>query len=119
MSQARAAKDAHKQDAHKPSAKSSTQSVDRTSQGKSDKSADKADKADKKTYQDAVDESLDMTFPASDPISPGAAEHAERQTQTRRDDVDWTLKKGSQHQPAGETPAADRTGASDRDQKKR
>lgn len=88
---------------HKPSAQPSTHAADKTSGGKSGK-------AGKKTYQAAVDESLDMTFPASDPISPGAAEHAERQTQTRRDDVDWTLKKGSEHQPAGEKAAAHRTG---------
>ena len=62
------------------------------------------------TYQSAVDDSLDMTFPASDPISPGAAIHAERETQTARDDVDWTLKRGSDHQPAGEKPAAHREG---------
>lgn len=95
---------------HKPSAKPSTQAGDKATQAKPDKS--------KKTYQDAVDESLDMTFPASDPISPGAAEHAERQTATRRDDVDWTLKKGSEHQPAGEKAAAHRSGVSDRGEKK-
>lgn len=91
---------------HKPSAKRSPSTSDKTGSGKSDKAS--------KTYQAAVDESLDMTFPASDPISPGAAEHAERQTQTRRDDVDWALKKGSQHQPAGEKPAAERKGTSDK-----
>nr|WP_315593567.1 hypothetical protein [uncultured Cupriavidus sp.] len=91
---------------HKPSAKRSSSTSDKTGSGKSDKSS--------KTYQAAVDESLDMTFPASDPISPGAAEHAERQTQTRRDDVDWTLKKGSQHQPAGEKAVAERKGTSDK-----
>lgn len=96
---------------HKPSAKPSSHATDKASKGKSDKST--------KTYQDAVDESLDMTFPASDPISPGAAEHAERQTATRRDDVDWTLKKGSEHQPAGEKAAAHRSGVSDREGKKR
>ncbi|WP_066741399.1 hypothetical protein [Cupriavidus sp. D384] len=99
---------------HKPSAKPSTQSTDKAGKDKSGKS----DKAGK-TYQAAVDESLDMTFPASDPISPGAAEHAERQTATRRDDVDWKLKKGSEHQPAGEKAAAHRTGVSDRSDKKR
>lgn len=93
----------------KPSAKPSTESADKTTKSKSDKSS--------KTYQAAVDESLDMTFPASDPISPGAAEHAERQTATGRDDVDWKLKKGSEHQPAGEKAAAHRTGVSDRSDK--
>ncbi|MCA3182170.1 hypothetical protein [Cupriavidus sp.] len=96
----------------KPSAKPSNQSADKASPSKADRS-DKADKSGK-TYQAAVDESLDMTFPASDPISPGAAEHAERQMATGRDDVDWKLKKGSEHQPAGEKAAAHRTGVSDK-----
>lgn len=105
---------------HKPSNKSDDKSA---KAAKTDK-ADKADKAGKsashkeKTYQSAVDESLDMTFPASDPISPSAAEHAERQTATPRDDVDWKLKKGSEHQPAGEKAAAHRTGVTDREGKK-
>jgi len=95
----------------KPSAKPSTRTSDKSGSTRSDKTQDKA-KA--KTYQSAVDDALDMTFPASDPISPGAAQHAERQTQTARDDVDWKLKKGSEHQPAGDTAAADRPGASDK-----
>ncbi|CAG2143742.1 hypothetical protein D3C87_1354120 [compost metagenome] len=72
------------------------------------------DKPKKKTYQAAVDDSLDMTFPASDPISPSAALHAEKKTTTRRDDVDWTLKKGSEHQVASGKAAAERKGASDK-----
>jgi hypothetical protein len=64
-----------------------------------------------KTYQAAVDDSLEMTFPASDPISPSAAMHAEKKTQTARDDVDWKLKQGSQEQPAGAKPAGQRKGA--------
>ena len=52
------------------------------------------------TYQELLDESLDETFPASDPISPGAAMHAERQVATGKDDVDWQLK------PGADTPAA-------------
>ena len=91
---------------HKPSAKPSMQASDKSTHGKSDKPA--------RTYQAAVDESLDMTFPASDPISPGAAVHAEKQTQTKRDDVDWKLKKGSEHQPTGEKAAAHRKGATDK-----
>jgi len=46
------------------------------------------------TYQELLDESLDETFPASDPISPSAAMHAERRVTTGRDDVDWQLKPG-------------------------
>ncbi len=43
------------------------------------------------TYQELLDESLDQTFPASDPISPSAAMHAEKALSTGRDDVDWQL----------------------------
>ena len=52
------------------------------------------------TYQELLDESLDETFPASDPISPSAAMHAERQVATGKDDVDWQLKPGAQQPPA-------------------
>ncbi len=63
------------------------------------------DKPKKKTYQAVVDDSLDMTFPASDPISPSAAMHAEKKTSTKRDDVDWTLRKGaSNRRPAARLP---------------
>jgi hypothetical protein len=48
------------------------------------------------TYQELLDESLDQTFPASDPISPSAAMHAERQMSTKKDPVDWSLKPGAQ-----------------------
>lgn len=61
-----------------------------------------------RTYQAVVDDSLEMTFPASDPISPGVAMHAERETSTVRDDVDWTLRRGSEHQPAVKKPAGHR-----------
>lgn len=46
------------------------------------------------TYQELLDEALDQTFPASDPISPGAAMHADRQIATGKDGTDWTLKPG-------------------------
>jgi hypothetical protein len=52
------------------------------------------------TYQELLDESLDETFPASDPISPSAAMHAERQVATGKDEVDWQLKPGAQSPPA-------------------
>ena len=35
--------------------------------------------------------------PASDPISPGAAMHAERRVATGKDDIDWKLKPGADH----------------------
>ena len=47
------------------------------------------------TYQELLDESLDETFPASDPISPSAAMHAERRVTTGKDGVDWQLKPGA------------------------
>ncbi|MGO4762080.1 hypothetical protein AB4120_06020 [Cupriavidus sp. 2KB_3] len=53
------------------------------------------------TYQAAVDASLEMTFPASDPIAPGAAMFAERQISTPRDKTDWQLAAGSKNQPSG------------------
>lgn len=63
------------------------------------------------TYQQAVDESVEMTFPASDPISPSAAMHAEKETSTDVDDTDWEIEPGSAHQPEGMRPAAERKGA--------
>lgn len=66
------------------------------------------------TYQEAVDESLEMTFPASDPISPSAALHAEERVRTERDKTDWKLSPGSENQPVGTTPAAQRTGKTDK-----
>jgi hypothetical protein len=44
------------------------------------------------TYQEALDDALDDTFPASDPISPSAALHAEQRIQTAKDEVDWQSK---------------------------
>ncbi|MCY1240221.1 hypothetical protein D9M68_574650 [compost metagenome] len=64
------------------------------------------------TYQAAVDASLEMTFPASDPISPGAAMYAERQVSTPRDETDWKLAVGSKNRPSGAEPAAQRKGNS-------
>lgn len=43
------------------------------------------------TYQELLDESLDQTFPASDPISPSAAMHAEQVIESARDPRDWSL----------------------------
>jgi len=56
------------------------------------------DESDEKvpTYQELLDEALDETFPASDPISPSAAMHAQKQAESERDAVDWTLKPGSE-----------------------
>lgn len=48
------------------------------------------------TYQELLDDALDQTFPASDPISPSAAMHAEkRKSASGKDDTDWQLKPGA------------------------
>jgi hypothetical protein len=44
------------------------------------------------TYQELLDEALDETFPASDPISPSAAMHADEPVKTPKDERDWRLK---------------------------
>jgi hypothetical protein len=49
------------------------------------------------TYQEFLDEALDETFPASDPISPSAAMYAEERIQTAKDKVDWQV--GSDKKP--------------------
>jgi len=46
------------------------------------------------TYQELLDEALVLTFPASDPISPGAARRADRPVSTPRDETDWSLASG-------------------------
>jgi len=46
------------------------------------------------SYQALLDDALDQTFPASDPISPSAAMYAEAQVATEKDAVDWVLKPG-------------------------
>lgn len=51
------------------------------------------------TYQELLDEALDETFPASDPISPTAAMHATRAVSTPSDAVDWVLKPGGDRPP--------------------
>ena len=47
------------------------------------------------TYQELLDEAIEETFPASDPISPSAAMHAERRVSTQKNEVDWKLQHGS------------------------
>ena len=51
------------------------------------------------TYQKLVDEALEETFPASDPISPTAAMRAEEPVRTRSDEEDWKLQPESTDQP--------------------
>jgi hypothetical protein len=60
----------------------------------------KAHKPDEKlpTYQELVDEALDETFPASDPISPTAATRPRDRISTSMDDKDWKLSpEGGSH----------------------
>ena len=74
-----------------------------------DPRAEGKDKDRVPTYQELLDESLDQTFPASDPISPGAAINAERRTSTDKDDVDWELKS-SQSSSTGKADQPDEAG---------
>lgn len=100
--------------AHGSAAKSASASAAKPSKQKAaEQDAEKQSSAC--TYQQAVDESVEMTFPASDPISPSAAMHAEKETSTERDDTDWEIEPGSAHQPAGARPAAERKGTAARE----
>ncbi len=49
-----------------------------------------------KTYQQTLDDALEDTFPASDPIAPGAAAHPVQPAHHTGEDADWHLKPGSQ-----------------------
>ena len=53
------------------------------------------------TYQDLLDESLSLTFPASDPISATAATHCGDPCDTPANDADWRLDMGSRLEKAG------------------
>jgi hypothetical protein len=44
------------------------------------------------TYQESLDEALEETFPASDPISPSAAMHADKPVKTGKDERDWKVR---------------------------
>jgi hypothetical protein len=46
------------------------------------------------TYQELLDEAIELTFPASDPISPGAAMRTKRRIATPMDETDWELEPG-------------------------
>lgn len=51
------------------------------------------------TYQELLDLALDETFPASDPLAIGAAEHVQEPRTTPADARDWTLKPGAAGPP--------------------
>jgi hypothetical protein len=54
------------------------------------------------TYQALLDEAVQETFPASDPIAPGGAMHADKPVRTRAGGRDWRLD------PQADAPAAER-----------
>lgn len=47
------------------------------------------------TYQEALDEALENTFPASDPVAASAAAQPREPHATPRDDSDWALEPGA------------------------
>jgi hypothetical protein len=51
------------------------------------------------TYQQLLDESIEATFPASDPIASSAAMYTARRISTPKDDTDWTLVPGADRAP--------------------
>lgn len=48
------------------------------------------------TYQELLDDALEQTFPASDPISPSAAMHTHALLNSAENRKDWTLQPGAQ-----------------------
>jgi hypothetical protein len=63
-------------------------------EGRARKSEDKLP-----TYQELLDEALQETFPASDPIAPGAAMHTKKPVKTAMDERDWKLEPQREHKP--------------------
>jgi hypothetical protein len=57
------------------------------------------------TYEEALDESLRETFPASDPIAPGVASRADRPVSTGRDATDWVVQRASEVESEAESEA--------------
>lgn len=82
------------------------QREDQRLEGKAHKDTDKVP-----TYQELLDDALDQTFPASDPISPSAAMHAEEQAEKNaKDAADWKLKPGGDQPTGGATAAPPSSG---------
>jgi len=63
------------------------------------------DPENRPTYQEALDESLRETFPASDPIAPGAASRADRPVSTGRDATDWAVQPASEVESEADSEA--------------
>ena len=85
------------------------QSDQRARESKRLSGAAKEDKAKLPTYQDLLDEALDDTFPASDPIAASAATRTSSPKPSRRDTHDWCLEPERQ---AGAADAAGRSRSS-------
>ncbi len=62
------------------------------------------------TYQDVLDEALEETFPASDPIATGAAMRPRQKITTEKNADDWQLAPGSSVETITPQPAPDNTG---------
>lgn len=56
---------------------------------------DRAIEDEPTTYQELLDDMLEQTFPASDPISPCTGRRVGKKIQTEKDAVDWALKPSS------------------------
>lgn len=82
----------------KTAAKKDTRAVKKAEDRLEGKAVQPAEKVP--TYQELLDEALDETFPASDPISPTAAMAAEKRIATEKDATDWTLKPGACKPPS-------------------
>lgn len=65
------------------------------------------------TYQELLDDSLDQTFPASDPISPTAAMRAEAELSTTTNEKDWTLAPEGAATGMGAGASAEPAGSQD------
>lgn len=58
------------------------------------------------TYQDVLDEAIEETFPASDPIAPAVA-NAGEPVSTRKNPTDWKLEHGAGAEPRHSTLAGE------------
>lgn len=56
------------------------------------------------TYQELLDEALEDTFPASDPIAVGAASKPKAPAPNARDERDWKLEPSASPAPEADTP---------------
>ncbi len=86
---------------------STTRQKDHTPESKKERLEGTAQRPEDKvpTYQEALDEAVEESFPASDPISPGVAEKAQREISTGKDEKDWKLKPGSHDKPGSHNKA--------------